>query len=55
MKKILILLTTFVLIATCGIILISCDNNEITSAQSRQYIKFYDSISDFKAEIGDKY
>lgn len=55
MKKILILLTTFVLIATCGIILISCDNNEITSVQSRQYIKFYDSISDFKAEIGDKY
>lgn len=55
MKKFLIWLATVVLIATCAIILIGCDYNEMTPAQSRQYIKFYDSVSDFKAEIGDKY
>lgn len=55
MKKFLILLTTLILIATCTIIFIGCDNKEITSVQSNQYIKFYDSISDFKADIGDKY
>lgn len=55
MKKLLILLTTLVLIATCGIILIGCENNEMTPVQSRQYIKFYDSVNDFKADIGDKY
>lgn len=56
MKKFLIWLATMVLIATCSIIFISCENNEMTTpVQSRQYIKFYDSVSDFKAEIGDKY
>lgn len=55
MKKFLILLTTLILIATCTFIFIGCDNKEITSVQSNQYIKFYDSISDFKADIGDKY
>lgn len=55
MKKFLILLATLILIATYTIIFIGCDNKEMTSVQSNQYIKFYDSISDFKADIGDKY
>lgn len=55
MKKLLILLMTLGLIVTCTIIFIGCDNNEMTSVQKNQYIKFYDSISDFKADIGDKY
>lgn len=55
MKRFLILLTTLILITICAIILIGCDNNEMTSVQSNQYIKFYDNISDFKADIGDKY
>lgn len=55
MKKFLIWLATVVLIATCAIILIGCDYNQMTPVQSRQYIKFYDSVSDFKTEIGNKY
>lgn len=55
MKRFLILLTTLILIATCAIIFISCDNNEAATVQRKQYIKFYDNISDFKADTGDKY